>query len=105
MLEKCHFPIKNVDWFNIFKWNKYVLEVVFTQQSGNKKEQLMTLRLIQGGRQLLEESILEKVALGTVCVEELDRLRPWGKLCLVSSTPIDAEQELADWLSFEDLSL
>lgn len=43
----------------------------------------MKLRVIDGGRKSLENKVIRNMLRGQVCVEDLDKLKPWGKLYLV----------------------
>ena len=63
------------------------------------------LRVIQGGRQSLENEIMKQIAQGKICREALEKLKPKGRLYLVHSSPILSEQEESAWLDFEDLNL
>lgn len=50
----------------------------------------MKLRVIEGGRKALENKVIKSMLRGQVCVEDLDKLKPWGKLHLVRS--LDSEK-------------
>ncbi|MFX4227623.1 MAG: hypothetical protein ACFHHU_06985 [Porticoccaceae bacterium] len=43
----------------------------------------MKLRVIDGGRKSLENKVIKNMLRGQVCVEDLDKLKPWGNLYLV----------------------
>jgi len=46
---------------------------------------VFTLKVIEGGKDALEEKILEDMFQGKVCPSDLDRLRPRGRLHLVKN--------------------
>lgn len=48
---------------------------------------MVTLKVIEGGKEALEEKILEDMFNGSVCPKDIDKLRPCGELKLVKSNP------------------